>query len=44
MSKCYGCWSCYNHCPKKAIYTRKFRGVGHYPKPNDLLKEKLKAC
>jgi ferredoxin len=43
MHKCYGCWSCYNHCPKKAIYTRKFRGVGHYPKPNDLLKEKLKA-
>jgi ferredoxin len=41
MSKCYGCWACYNHCPKQAIYTRKFRGVGHYPKPNDQLKEKL---
>jgi ferredoxin len=43
MAKCYGCWSCYNHCPKKAIYTRKFRGIGHYPKPIDSLKEKLKA-
>jgi len=43
MSKCYGCWSCYNHCPTKAIYTRKFRGVGHYPKPIRQLKEKLKV-
>ena len=41
QSKCYGCWSCYNHCPRKAIYTRKFRGVGHYPKPLSSLKEKL---
>ncbi len=43
MDKCYGCWSCYNHCPKKAIYTKKYRGVGHYPKPSDLLREKLKT-
>lgn len=43
MSKCYGCWSCYNHCPHKAIYTKKFRGVGHYPKPIEQLKEKLKV-
>ena len=42
MGKCYGCWSCYNHCPQKAIYTKKYRGVGHYPKPNEQLKEKLK--
>ena len=43
MNKCYGCWSCFNHCPKKAIYTKKFRGVGHYPKPVKILKEKLKV-
>ena len=43
MSKCYGCWSCFNHCPERAIYTRKFRGVGHYPRPIDLLKEKLRV-
>jgi ferredoxin/flavodoxin len=43
MNKCYGCWSCYNHCPTKAIYTQKFRGVGHYPKPIKQLKKKLKV-
>ena len=42
MEKCYGCWACYNHCPKKAIYTRKCRGVGHYPSPSKLLREKLR--
>jgi len=42
MTKCYGCWGCFNHCPTKAIYTKKFRGVGHYPKPSNQLKEKLK--
>ena len=42
MTKCYGCWSCYNHCPTKAIYTKKFRDIAHYPKPNKQLKEKLK--
>lgn len=40
--KCYGCWSCYNHCPMKAIYTAKIRGIGQYPKENDLLRSKLK--
>ena len=43
QSKCYGCWSCYNHCPHKAIYTKKFRGVGHYPKPISRLKDKIKV-
>lgn len=43
MNKCYGCWACYNHCPEKAIYTAKYRGVGHYPKPNEQLREKLAA-
>ena len=43
MTKCYGCWSCYNHCPHKAIYTSKFRGRGHYPKPIDSVREKLRA-
>lgn len=32
-NKCYGCWACYHHCPKKAIYTKKYNGVGNYPKP-----------
>jgi ferredoxin/flavodoxin len=42
MNKCYGCWGCFHKCPKKAIYTKKFRGKGHYPKSNDQLKQKLK--
>lgn len=41
MSKCYGCWACYNHCPEQAIYTKKYRGVGHYPQPHERLREKL---
>lgn len=43
MSKCYGCWRCYNQCPEHAIYTDKFRGGPYYPKPNNQLKEKLKV-
>jgi len=43
MDKCYGCWSCYNHCPRKAIYTKKFRGAGQYPKPSSILKNKIGA-
>jgi NAD-dependent dihydropyrimidine dehydrogenase PreA subunit len=42
MTKCYGCWGCFNHCPNKAIYTKKFREVGQYPKPSKQLIEKLK--
>jgi ferredoxin len=38
---CYGCWRCYNRCPQKAIYTRKLRGVAHYPKPLEALRKKL---
>ncbi len=41
MKKCYGCWACYNKCPQKAIYTDKFRGRWHYPKPNEELRKKL---
>lgn len=41
MSKCYGCWSCYNQCPNHAIYTEKYQKVGHYPKPNEQMKVKL---
>ncbi len=41
QAKCYGCWACYNHCPTKAIYTKKLRGVGHYPKPNEAPVAKL---
>ena len=43
MDKCYGCWRCYNKCPELAIYTKKFRGVGHYPKANDQFVTKLKT-
>jgi ferredoxin len=43
QAKCFGCWRCFNLCPNKAIYTKKYRGVGHYPKPMDVLREKLKA-
>lgn len=43
MIKCYGCWRCYNKCPKKAIYTKKIKGIGYYPKPNNQLIEKLKT-
>ncbi|VVB84138.1 F(420)H(2) dehydrogenase subunit I [uncultured archaeon] len=43
MAKCYGCWRCYNHCPVKAIYTKKYRGAGHYPHPISQLEEKLKV-
>ncbi len=39
--KCYGCWYCYNHCHVKAIYTPKFNGIGHYPKPIKELTAKL---
>ncbi len=41
MTKCYGCWRCYNRCPQRAIYTTKYRGEPHYPRPNDQLKAKL---
>lgn len=40
-SKCNGCWSCYNHCPPKAIYTSKFKGEGQYPKPGKVFAAKL---
>ena len=43
MDKCYGCWACFNHCPTMAIYTNKFRGEGHYPKPIPQLVEKLQG-
>jgi ferredoxin len=39
--KCFGCWYCYNHCHVKAIYTPKFNGTGHYPRPIKELVDKL---
>lgn len=39
--KCYSCWRCFNLCPQKAIYTRNYRDVGHYPAPLAALKSKL---
>lgn len=41
--KCNGCWACYNRCPQKSIYTKKYKGVGHYQSPNDKVREKLKT-
>lgn len=41
MDKCYGCWYCYNHCPSKAISTKKMH-KGHYPKPIEQFKAKMK--
>lgn len=41
--KCNGCWSCYNHCPEKAIHTRKVRGDWQYPEPVPELVDKLKG-
>jgi ferredoxin/flavodoxin len=39
--KCFGCWACYNHCPEKAIYTKKFKGEYQYKEPARELLEKL---
>ncbi len=41
MSKCFGCWSCYNLCPEKAVYTKKYRGKGHYSRPSIELQKKF---
>jgi ferredoxin/flavodoxin len=41
QSKCHGCYGCYNRCPPKAIYTKMFRGKGHYREPPDAVKKKL---
>ncbi|MGE5653983.1 MAG: EFR1 family ferrodoxin [Bacillota bacterium] len=40
-SRCYGCWSCYNHCPQKAIHTYALMGQGQYPGPSTKLRSKL---
>ena len=39
--KCYGCWACYNRCPTKVIYTKKFKNTAHYPRPLAQYVEKL---
>ena len=41
LGKCCGCWNCFNHCPKKAIYTKTLRGRGHYPRPAKIFQEKM---
>jgi ferredoxin len=41
QKRCHGCWACYNKCPQRAIYTRMYRGAGHYPRPIDPLLKKL---
>jgi len=43
VNKCYGCWWCFNHCPTKAIYTKKIRGKWQYPKPNKQFRKKMKV-
>ncbi|MBN2535230.1 MAG: EFR1 family ferrodoxin [Spirochaetales bacterium] len=40
-TKCHYCWACYNRCLQKAVYTTKFRGKYHYPRPGERMKEKL---
>jgi ferredoxin len=42
-TKCESCYTCFNRCPSKAIYTKKFDGVGHYLKPHSKLVKKLKV-
>ena len=42
-TKCESCYTCFNRCPSKVIYTKKFDGVGHYPKPHSKLVKKLKV-
>ncbi len=39
--QCCGCWTCFNHCPQQAIFTRKIKGTGHYPHPNEQVTAKL---
>ena len=41
--KCYGCWRCYNRCPKGAIRAKGYEGEHRYPKPNQQLRDKLGA-
>jgi ferredoxin len=41
--KCMTCWACYNHCPTRAIYTKKFRDKGHYPAPIAAVRDKLRV-
>lgn len=38
---CHACWACFNHCPEKAIFTTKIKGIGHYAEPNPKLVKKL---
>lgn len=39
--QCRGCWTCFNHCPQKAIYTDKVKAAAQYPGPGSKLIEKL---
>jgi ferredoxin len=43
MARCYGCWRCYNQCPRHAIYTGKFRGGPYYAHPSDRARSALSA-
>ena len=36
MSKCMGCWSCFNLCPESAVYTAKLKGKAQYRAPEGL--------
>ncbi len=38
---CRSCYSCFNKCPTKSIYTKKLDGIGHYAKPHTNLIKKL---
>ncbi len=41
IEKCFGCWACYNLCPKKAVYTNKLRDKGHFNTSSEALCKKL---
>ncbi|MFZ6026169.1 MAG: EFR1 family ferrodoxin [Chloroflexota bacterium] len=39
--RCHACWACFNHCPQRAIFTEKIRGVGQYAAPSPTFVAKL---
>lgn len=41
---CWGCWRCYNHCPRQAIRASRLNGVHAYPGPSASLRAKLGAA
>jgi ferredoxin len=42
MTRCYGCWRCYNRCPEHAIRTARFAGP-YYAEPSVEMKARLRG-